>query len=100
MLASIAELNFLSHFLHPIAPIAHWLFVPQIQRAMPTHKAKRRFTEFIPILDPETTSIQPHAMEIPTATNLPVTIKYPEIVAEIAPHFDGVKIPAFGNDNL
>ena len=36
--------HFLSHFLRHIAPIAHWLFVPQIQRAIPTHKAKRRFT--------------------------------------------------------
>lgn len=32
--------------------------------------------------------------------NLPVTIKYPEMVAQIAPHFDGVEIPAFGKDNL
>ena len=36
--------HFLSHFLLPITPIAHCLFVPQIQRAMPTHKAKKRFT--------------------------------------------------------
>ncbi|MDQ3191283.1 MAG: hypothetical protein M3Q58_06800 [Bacteroidota bacterium] len=32
--------------------------------------------------------------------NLPVTIKYPEMVAQIAPHFDGGEIPAFGKDNL
>jgi hypothetical protein len=32
--------------------------------------------------------------------NLPVTIKYPEMVAQIAPHFDGVDIPDFGKDNL
>jgi hypothetical protein len=32
--------------------------------------------------------------------NLPVTIKYPEMIAQIAPHFDGVEIPAFGKDNL
>jgi len=32
--------------------------------------------------------------------NLPVTIKYPEMVAQIAPHFDGDDIPAFGKDNL
>jgi len=37
-------LNFLLHFLQAVAPIAHCLFVPQIQRAMPAHKAKRRFT--------------------------------------------------------
>jgi len=29
------------------------LLVPQSKRAMPAHKAKRRFTEFIPILDRE-----------------------------------------------
>lgn len=32
--------------------------------------------------------------------NLPVTIKYPEMVAQIAPHFDGNDIPEFGKDNL
>jgi hypothetical protein len=32
--------------------------------------------------------------------NLPVTIKYPEMVAQIAPHFDGDEIPQFGKDNL
>jgi hypothetical protein len=33
--------------------------------------------------------------------NLPVTIKYPEMVAQIAPHFNGGNIPAnIGNDNL
>lgn len=32
--------------------------------------------------------------------NLPVTIKYPEMVAKIAPHFDGEDIPHFGKDNL
>lgn len=32
--------------------------------------------------------------------NLPVTIKYPEMVAQIAPHFDGDDIPDFGKDNL
>ncbi len=32
--------------------------------------------------------------------NLPVTIKYPEMVAQIAPHFDGNDIPHFGKDNL
>jgi len=32
--------------------------------------------------------------------NLPVTIKYPEMVAQIAPHFEGNDIPAFGKDNL
>jgi hypothetical protein len=32
--------------------------------------------------------------------NLPVTIKYPEMVAQIAPHFDGLEIPQFGKDNL
>ncbi|MEI7491905.1 MAG: Piwi domain-containing protein [Bacteroidota bacterium] len=32
--------------------------------------------------------------------NLPVTIKYPEIIAEIAPHFLGNDIPAYGKDNL
>jgi hypothetical protein len=32
--------------------------------------------------------------------NLPVTIKYPEMVAQIAPHFDGDDIPEFGKDNL
>jgi len=49
--------HFLSHILQAYAPIAQlvpilrdWLFVSQIQRAMPTLKAKRRFTEFIPNL--------------------------------------------------
>jgi hypothetical protein len=32
--------------------------------------------------------------------NLPVSIKYPEMVAEIFPHFEGKKIPTFGKDNL
>lgn len=32
--------------------------------------------------------------------NLPVTIKYPEMIAKIAPHFDGDDIPEFGKDNL
>ncbi|MEQ9403572.1 MAG: Piwi domain-containing protein [Cyclobacteriaceae bacterium] len=32
--------------------------------------------------------------------NLPVTIKYPEMVAEIFPHFDGNEIPEFGKSNL
>ena len=32
--------------------------------------------------------------------NLPVTIKYPEMVAQIAPQFDGDDIPTFGKDNL
>lgn len=32
--------------------------------------------------------------------NLPVTIKYPEMVAQIAPHFEGADIPDFGKDNL
>lgn len=32
--------------------------------------------------------------------NLPVTIKYPEMVAEMFPHFEGNEIPDFGKDNL
>lgn len=32
--------------------------------------------------------------------NLPVTIKYPEMVAQIAPHFKGNEIPAYGLDKL
>jgi hypothetical protein len=32
--------------------------------------------------------------------NLPVTIKYPEMVAEIFPYFTGNEIPPFGKDNL
>jgi len=32
--------------------------------------------------------------------NLPVTIKYPEMVAEMFPYFDGNEIPVFGKDNL
>lgn len=32
--------------------------------------------------------------------NLPVTIKYPEMVAEMVPHFDGHAIPDYGKDNL
>jgi len=32
--------------------------------------------------------------------NLPVTIKYPEMVAEMLPHFEGNEIPDFGKDNL
>ncbi len=32
--------------------------------------------------------------------NLPVTIKYPEMIAEIAPYFDGTGIPPFGKNNL
>ena len=32
--------------------------------------------------------------------NLPVTIKYPEMVAEMFPHFDGYEIPEFGKSNL
>ena len=29
-----------------------------------------------------------------------IKVKRPEVVAQIAPHFDGVEIPAFGKDNL
>ncbi len=32
--------------------------------------------------------------------NLPITLKYPEMVAEIFPHFSGNEIPEFGKDNL
>lgn len=32
--------------------------------------------------------------------NLPVTIKYPEMVAQIFPYFESKTIPAFGKDNL
>ncbi len=32
--------------------------------------------------------------------NLPVTIKYPEMVAQIFPHFEDPKIPDFGKTNL
>jgi hypothetical protein len=32
--------------------------------------------------------------------NLPVTIKYPEMVAQIFPFFEGDKIPDFGKNNL
>lgn len=32
--------------------------------------------------------------------NLPVTIKYPEMVAEIAPHFNGENIPDHVQDSL
>ncbi len=32
--------------------------------------------------------------------NLPVTSKYPEMVAEIFPHFKGGEIPEFGKNNL
>lgn len=32
--------------------------------------------------------------------NLPVTIKYPEMVAEIFPHFESNTMPEFGKNNL
>ncbi len=32
--------------------------------------------------------------------NLPITIKYPEMVAEIVPHFSDAEIPIFGRSNL
>lgn len=32
--------------------------------------------------------------------NLPVTIKYPEMVAEIVPHFSEAELPQFGKNNL
>jgi hypothetical protein len=32
--------------------------------------------------------------------NLPVTIKYPEMVAQIAPYFEGNDIPLYGKNNL
>jgi argonaute-like protein implicated in RNA metabolism and viral defense len=32
--------------------------------------------------------------------NLPVTIKYPEMVAEIFPHFESSTMPEFGKNNL
>jgi hypothetical protein len=32
--------------------------------------------------------------------NLPVTIKYPELLAQIAPRFDGNTVPLFGQDKL
>ena len=35
-----------------------------------------------------------------TQQNLPVTVKYPEMVAEIYPHFESNNIPDFGKNNL
>lgn len=32
--------------------------------------------------------------------NLPITIKYPEMVAEIVPHFRKEELPAFSKTNL
>jgi hypothetical protein len=32
--------------------------------------------------------------------NVPITIKYPEMVAEIAPHFESGNIPPHGNEIL
>ena len=32
--------------------------------------------------------------------NLPITIKYPEMVAEIVPHFTEAELPPFGKNNL
>lgn len=32
--------------------------------------------------------------------NLPITIKYPEMVAEIVPHFSDAELPTFGKTNL
>ena len=32
--------------------------------------------------------------------NLPITIKYPEMVAEIVPHFSDAELPPFGKSNL
>ena len=32
--------------------------------------------------------------------NLPITIKYPEMVAEIVPHFSEAELPPFGKNNL
>lgn len=32
--------------------------------------------------------------------NVPITIKYPEMVAEIAPNFEGKIIPPYGKDKL
>ena len=32
--------------------------------------------------------------------NVPITIKYPEMVAEIAPHFESGNIPSFGKKIL
>jgi len=32
--------------------------------------------------------------------NLPITIKYPEIIAEMFPHFRNNEIPEYGKDNL
>lgn len=38
--------------------------------------------------------------EISIKSNLHVLIKYPEMVAQIAPHFDGGDIPDFGKHDL
>jgi len=35
-----------------------------------------------------------------TQQNLPVTVKYPEMVAEKYPHFETNNIPDFGKENL
>jgi hypothetical protein len=35
-----------------------------------------------------------------TQQNLPVTVKYPEMVAEKYPHFESNNIPDFGKENL
>jgi hypothetical protein len=36
----------------------------------------------------------------PFPVNYLVEIKYPEMVAEMVPHFEGNEIPDFGKDNL
>lgn len=38
--------------------------------------------------------------EVVKYKNLPITIKYPEMVAEIVPHFSEAKLPQFGKNNL
>jgi hypothetical protein len=35
-----------------------------------------------------------------TQQNLPVTVKYPEMVAEKYPNFEKTSLPPFGNKNL
>ena len=44
--------------------------------------------------------LEPHVLKFVRQQNLPVTINYPEMVAEIFPHFEGNEIPDFGKDNL
>lgn len=65
-----------------------------------THKAELQETKVVKELIDQVYQFSRMYWKSVRQQNLPVTIKYPEMVAQIAPHFDGDEIPQFGKESL